>query len=159
MVANWLQSVAHILAILLLATWQITFALPLDIWQPDLVLAIVIALSLSGDERHTFWWVTGGGLILGLAVPDWFGVHIFINLAIALVLLTLHLRWLGRPPVPVAIPIAWLAALASQLMWSLLVGGLAWAILLPVTVTAFTAVLLYQVLLKIGRQREVIRLD
>lgn len=148
----------HLLLIVLLATLQVSLGLWWDRSTPELVLAVVIALGISGDMIDTLLWAGFGGLLLDLTLGSTPGLHLVLFSLIALTLLILQRYVLPKPSLPLALAIFTAFVLVEELLMSLIYGSLTSYILISTILTAGLATLCYYLILYIGGRKEVITL-
>lgn len=149
---------AHIVSIILLVSLQISWAAWLGVYTPELVLSVVLAFGLTGDQLNSWWWIGLGGLLLDTFGGVPFGFHWLAFGLLNLGLVVLTGRVFHRPTPMIALVIFYVTALIFSLALNLLSGQLAWSMLTSASLTAIVAVGFYRSIALLGRRREVIQL-
>lgn len=153
-----MNRILHIIAIILFATLEISWAIWFGRAMPGLVLAAILALSLAGDLIDTIWWVGLGGLLLDLMTGVSVGYYLFIYSCLSGILIYINRQILDRPTPLLAWLIFLIASLLVQLLTNLIFGQLNWHIGLSALLTTALASLFYQIITTVGTRREVIHL-
>lgn len=149
---------AHLVSIMLLASLQIVWAAWLGPYTPELVLAVVLALGLAGDQYNSCWWIGGGGWLLDSFGGSPFGFHLLSFSLLNFSLIVLSRQVFHRPTLVVAFVIFLAAALFFAAAADMIAGQLSWPILISSTLTASLAVGFYRLVTILERRREVIQL-
>lgn len=146
----------HIGLIILFSFLQIGVVYKLGWFTPQLILAGILALSLTGDVIDTIWWAALGGALLDLVVGELAGFRlIFFGIAGGALSYAVR-QFLHRPSLPVAFFLFLAISLLYELVAAILGNQLSFIILAPAAATALVATGFYLLLIRLGRNREVI---
>jgi rod shape-determining protein MreD len=153
-----LQRIMQVIGILICVTLQVVLGQWLGYAAPELVLAVVMAVSLAGDVAEAVMWAAIGGLLLDLLLGSMPGFYLISFGLVAILLIAVTRQVLHRPPWTVAIIVFVIIAVIIGLIMSSLVGSLSWWILLSGLTTALVATISYFYLSVIAKRQEVIQL-
>lgn len=144
--------------IIILISFQIVWANWLNWATPELFLAGLLAICMSGDLLDTLWWLVLGGILLDLSIGSTPGLYLLVLSLLCVVLLTLGRQVLHRPPILVSFVVFLAFATIFELIFSLVYQSMHFYLLVPAILTAMLATLFYSLLSSLGRKREVIQL-
>lgn len=153
-----IKPILAVVVSVLLATTQLVVAIWLGYATPQLVLAAILAWILLDEQTLAIWFIGVGGLILDLNSTGPIGLHLLLFTVISFGLLQLRRRVFQKPS-PAA---AWLGffflALFFEAAAGLILGQLAFQIIVPAVLTAIVAALFYRISSIVYSKGEVIRL-
>lgn len=152
-----IRTATHIILIVLFATIQVSLAYFFDFLMPELVLAVILALALAGDWRHTYWWLAGGGLLLDLTVGTIPGIYLLLFSLVAATLGFLSQRVFPKPVLPAAFLVFFGFSLTLELLMAVIYGRVSIMVFVPGLLTALIASLIYKTIVQLGLQREVVK--
>lgn len=153
-----LQRILQIVVILACVTLQIVLGQWFGYATPELVLASVMAISMSGDIAEAVVWSALGGVLLDLLLGSMPGFYLVTFGSIAILLISVTRQVLHRPPWTVALVVFIILATVVNLVMGSLTGSLSWLILVPSVVTAALATIVYFYLSVVAKRQEVIQL-
>ncbi len=152
------RRIVHILLILLLVSFQFSLGWRFGLFTPQVILAILMAFSLTGNLIDSLWWATLGGLLLDLFIGSVVGMNLLTFSVISMLLILLTRQVLHRPTPTVAFIVFTLAALVYELAQAVVLQQLDWHLIFSAIVTASIALIGYNQLLRINKQREAIQI-
>jgi rod shape-determining protein MreD len=141
--------------ILLFACLQLVLGRWLPQATPEILLAIIIALSFTSAILPTLWWTVVGGILLDLLPGSIVGFHLVFFAIAALVTISLSRSVFRKPSYLIVFIIALIIATIGEFLLSLIYGTITTHILVPATITAVLTVLTAVVLQRMGNQQEI----
>lgn len=157
--ATLIRPILHLILIVLVVTLEASLGLWLGDFSPSILLAIILALSLSGDLIDSLWWLVIGGLLIDSLSADHFGFLLVIYTLISTSLIMLNRQLLHHPPIGLASLVFLGYGSIPYLIISFRFGYFDWRWFGAIILTTLIASSAYYWISIIGKKREVIRIE